>query len=235
MGSLRQSRAREARKMGRSRRREIFKSTRYSCSRGAVASSLRVSAGPFVRGFVVRRAVVQELLRDAPDERVVGVRVREQRADGEQHLGDGERGRPLLLQDVQADAPLRVHVRVVHLCLEVHLRGLERVVGGELSFGRGGEGKNRKGSGDGSGPGSGALSLGPLRAKILKNTSTWTERRASMPTPLFHRQIAGEESLGAATGSATGGRRGRGPRRSRAGVSSARARAFWFAFTPDVS
>ena len=74
---------------------------------------MRVPAGPFVRGFVVRRAVVQELLRDAPDEGVVGVRVREQRADGEQHLGDGERGRPLLLQNVQADLAAAVHVAVV--------------------------------------------------------------------------------------------------------------------------
>jgi hypothetical protein len=43
-----------------------------------------------------------------------------------------QRRAPLFFQNIQADAALGIHVRVVHLGFEVHFRGLERVVGGEL-------------------------------------------------------------------------------------------------------
>jgi len=41
------------------------------------------------------------------------VTVCEQGADGQQHLGDGEGGAPVVLQDVQTDHPLTVDVAVV--------------------------------------------------------------------------------------------------------------------------
>jgi hypothetical protein len=47
-------------------------------------------------------------------------------------LGDGERGAPLIPQDVQADRAVAVDVGVVDAGGEVDLRGLERVVCGEV-------------------------------------------------------------------------------------------------------
>lgn len=41
------------------------------------------------------------------------VTVCEQGADGQQHLGDGEGGAPVVLQDVQTDHPLAVDVAVI--------------------------------------------------------------------------------------------------------------------------
>ncbi|KAF3839591.1 hypothetical protein F7725_018308 [Dissostichus mawsoni] len=41
------------------------------------------------------------------------VTVCEQGADGQQHLGDGEGGAPVVLQDVQTDHPLTVDVAVI--------------------------------------------------------------------------------------------------------------------------
>ena len=48
----------------------------------------------------------EELLRDAADQRVVGVTVRQQGADGQQDLGHGQRGTPVLFEDVQTDGAL---------------------------------------------------------------------------------------------------------------------------------
>ena len=49
------------------------------------------------------------------------VTVCEQRADGQQDLGDGEGGAPVVLQDVQTDHPLAVDVAVVDPCAKRHL------------------------------------------------------------------------------------------------------------------
>ena len=60
------------------------------------------------------------------------VGVGQQRADGQQHLGHGERGRPLVFEDVEADLARRVDVAVVDARLERDLvwgrDGGERVV-----------------------------------------------------------------------------------------------------------
>jgi len=76
--------------------------------------------------------VVDILGGDAADQGVTRVAVRQQRADGEQHLRDGEGGAPLVLQDVQADHALRVDVAVVNPCPELHFWRLERVVRGKV-------------------------------------------------------------------------------------------------------
>lgn len=47
-------------------------------------------------------------------------------------LADGERRTPLVSQNVQTDASVRVDVGVVDTGGEVDLRGLERVVGREV-------------------------------------------------------------------------------------------------------
>ena len=52
---------------------------------------------------------------------ITGVAVGEQRADGQQDLGDGEGGTPVVLQDVQTDHPLAVDVAVVDPRAKRHL------------------------------------------------------------------------------------------------------------------
>ena len=67
-------------------------------------------------------AIVQILIGDAGHEGVGGVAVGEEGADGQQHLGDGEGGAPVLLQNVQADGALAVDVAVVDAGLKHHLQ-----------------------------------------------------------------------------------------------------------------
>jgi len=78
--------------------------------------------------------VVDILRGDAADQRVTGVTVGQQRADGEQDLGDREGGTPLVLQDVQAYYSLAVHVAVVDPRPEFDLGRLEGVVCGEVDI-----------------------------------------------------------------------------------------------------
>ena len=66
-------------------------------------------------------AVAHVLVGDAGHQGVSGVAVRQQGAHGQQHLGDGQRRTPVLLQDVQADGALAVDVAVVDAGLEHHL------------------------------------------------------------------------------------------------------------------
>ena len=91
-----------------------------------------VLAGPLAGGSFVLLAVALVLVGDVGHQGVVRVGVREQRRDGEQHLADGEGGRPLVLEDVQADASVGVDVGVVDLRDELELGGLEGVVRGEV-------------------------------------------------------------------------------------------------------
>ena len=87
-------------------------------------------------------------MRDVWDERIVGVRVRQHRADrkkyyigisrltdtsggGVRAFGDRECRRPLVPQDIQTDRPVRVDVRMVDLGREADLGRLKRVIGGE--------------------------------------------------------------------------------------------------------
>lgn len=94
--------------------------------------SLSKSANPLLGDAVVLLAVGQVLVGDGADERVVGVRVGEQRADGEEHFRDGERRRPVVFEYVQTDGALRVHVAVVDAGFECHFWRLEWVVGCEV-------------------------------------------------------------------------------------------------------
>ena len=67
-------------------------------------------------------------LGNVGDERVVGVGVREEGANTEQHLAYGEGGTPLVLENVKTDTPIRVDVTVIDTRGEVHLGGLKGVV-----------------------------------------------------------------------------------------------------------
>lgn len=75
----------------------------------------RVLARPLPGRLLVPGPVRLVDVGDFGDERVVRVGVAQQGADGQEHLGQGQGGRPLLLQDVQADGALRVDVGVVDL------------------------------------------------------------------------------------------------------------------------
>ena len=66
------------------------------------------------------------------DQRVFGVGISQQRADAEEHFGDGEGRAPLVLEDVETDASVGVDVRVVDSGAEGDFRGLERIVDREL-------------------------------------------------------------------------------------------------------
>ena len=93
-------------------------------------------------------------MRDIRYKRIVGVGISEHRADRPQHyteddirvsnrrwpsdiaceartLRDGQRWRPLVPQDVEADRAVRVDIRVVDLGREADLGRLEGVVGRE--------------------------------------------------------------------------------------------------------
>ena len=85
---------------------------------------------PQLGDAVVLLPVLRVLGGDRADQGVGGVAVAEQGADREQDLRDGEGRRPLVLEDVQADHPLRVDVAVVDPGPELHLWRLERVLWG---------------------------------------------------------------------------------------------------------
>mmetsp|Transcript_50040 Transcript_50040/g.154611 ORF Transcript_50040/g.154611 Transcript_50040/m.154611 type:complete len:225 (-) Transcript_50040:18-692(-) len=91
-----------------------------------------VAAGPLAGRRVELLAVALVHLRHVRHQRIVRVRVRQQRAHRQQHLADRQRRRPLVLQDVQADAAVGVDVRVEDLRRELQARRLERVVGREV-------------------------------------------------------------------------------------------------------
>lgn len=105
-----------------------FTQSHHIPSSSPMSSHHRVLARPLARRVLVARAVALVDVRDLRHERVVGVGVGQQRADREQHLGDRQRRRPLVLEDVEADRALRVDVGVVDLGLEGDLRRLEGVV-----------------------------------------------------------------------------------------------------------
>ena len=65
--------------------------------------------------------ILHVLSGDTPDQRVCGVSVCQQRADGQQHFGNGQSGTPVVLEYVQADCPLAVDVTVVDSCPECYL------------------------------------------------------------------------------------------------------------------
>lgn len=50
------------------------------------------------------------------------VAIGQKRGDGEEDFGDSEGGTPLVLEDVEADVALGVHVAVIDASAELHLR-----------------------------------------------------------------------------------------------------------------
>ena len=77
--------------------------------------SHRVLARPLAGRLLVPRPVRLVDVRDLRHQGVIGVRVAQQRADREQHFRQRQGGRPLLLEDVEANGALGVDVGVVDL------------------------------------------------------------------------------------------------------------------------
>ena len=92
-----------------------------------------VLGGPLPGGAIVPILVSLEKLSNVRDERVVGVGVRQQGADGQQNLRNCQGRAPLVLEDIKADTAVRVDVTVVDTGGEVDLWRLERVVGREVN------------------------------------------------------------------------------------------------------
>jgi hypothetical protein len=99
----------------------------------ATHTLLRVFPRPFSCHFFVSRSVSLVDMRNFWHQRVVGVGIRQQRTNGQQHLGDGEGRRPLLLEDVQANGALRIDVWVVYFGLELYFRWLKGVIRREMN------------------------------------------------------------------------------------------------------
>jgi len=76
--------------------------------------------------------VVDVLSCNAAHEGVTGIAIGQETADGEQHLGDGQGGAPLVLEDVQADHTLGVHVAMINSCAELDFGWLKGVICGEM-------------------------------------------------------------------------------------------------------
>ena len=91
-----------------------------------------ISSSPVAGSGIVALLVVLVDGGDLGHERVIRVRVSQQRADGEQHLRDGQSGRPLVFEDVQADGSVCVDVRMVNFGREGNLRRLEGIVRREV-------------------------------------------------------------------------------------------------------
>eukprot|EP01084_Bolivina_argentea_P143793 252456_1 len=81
----------------------------------------RVLRGEGTRGLDGILLVGLPVLRDVVGERVVGVGRRHEDLDAEEHLANLERGGPLVLDDIEADAAELVDVGVVDAGEEAHL------------------------------------------------------------------------------------------------------------------
>lgn len=87
-----------------------------------------VPLGPLSGHPVVLGSVGHVLCSDAAHQRIGGVAVCEEGADGEQDLRDGQGRTPVVLEDVQTDHALAVNVTVIDSCSEGNLRGFKRIV-----------------------------------------------------------------------------------------------------------
>lgn len=73
--------------------------------------------------------IAQQLLSDIRHQRVRRVRIGQQRAHAQQHLAHRQRRAPVVLQNIKANAPLRVDIAMIDPRLERDLGRFERVVG----------------------------------------------------------------------------------------------------------
>ena len=72
-------------------------------------------------------------MSDLRDQRVVRVRVCEQRTDGQEYLRYGQSRAPLFLENVKANAAVAIDIRVKNLGAERDLRWFERIIRWEMN------------------------------------------------------------------------------------------------------
>jgi hypothetical protein len=77
--------------------------------------------------------VCLEELRNVGDKRVIGVGIRQEGADTQQDLTDRKGRTPLVLENVEANAAIRINVAVINACGEVYLGRLEGIVSREVN------------------------------------------------------------------------------------------------------
>jgi len=87
-----------------------------------------VLCGPLSCSLVILGTILLKDTCNLRHQRVLWVWVREQGANGEQHLADGECRRPLLFEDVEANASVGCNVGVIYPGNKGDLRWLERVI-----------------------------------------------------------------------------------------------------------
>jgi hypothetical protein len=62
-----------------------------------------------------------EKLRNIRHQGIIGIRVRQKRANTEQYLANGQCRTPLVLENVETNAAIRINVAVVDACGEMDL------------------------------------------------------------------------------------------------------------------
>lgn len=95
-------------------------------------SESRIFPRPLPCQILVPRSIRLINVRNFWHQRIVRIRVAQQRTNRQQNLRNRQRRRPLLFQNVQTNAPVRVHVRMVHFCFEIYLWRFKRVIGREV-------------------------------------------------------------------------------------------------------
>lgn len=105
----------------------------YASPWRSAALPLCISAGPFSCLLIVRLLLVEILLRDTSNKRVVRVWIGEERAYGQQHFGHRQRRAPLLFQDIQTYLSVRVNIAMVDTRPKLNLGWLEWIVGREVN------------------------------------------------------------------------------------------------------
>ena len=81
-----------------------------------------IFGGPLLGILVVYIAVSLVNARNLGHQRVIGIRIAQQRTNREQHLGYGESRRPLRPQYIKANASIAVYVRMVNAGGECDLK-----------------------------------------------------------------------------------------------------------------
>ena len=79
-------------------------------------------------------AVAFQELRNVGDKWVIGVGISQQGTDGKQDLANRQSRTPLIFENIQTDASVRVDVTVIDTGSEMDLGGLERIVGREVDI-----------------------------------------------------------------------------------------------------
>jgi len=91
-----------------------------------------VFASPLSSHVFVSGAICLVDMCNLRHQRIIGVGVCQHGADGKKYFRDGQRRAPLVSQNVQANAAVRVDVWVVNTCCEVDFWWLEWVICGEV-------------------------------------------------------------------------------------------------------